>query len=89
MRLRIESSDSAVRRFLEMTPKGVTFTESVLFGGSRSFAFNEIVCLLLADDGLLAFQVGREVFSVWYDRTKPKEQQVVAALVAGLQAAAS
>ena len=67
---------------LVIEPDRVKFTESGSFG-ARTFAYGQIVCVLMAADHRLSLQVGREVFSI---ATKPDDsdhQKAIAALVEG------
>ncbi len=55
---------------LDVDTTGVSYLKGGLSSKKRHFAFSEIEYVLLSPGGLLAFQVGDEVFSI---QTKPND----------------
>lgn len=85
MKHKITASSLFQRQYLIVHSKGVKFYENRLFGHTRRFGFDLILCVLQSPDNTLSIQVGREVFSI---RTKPdnkKHQAAIAALLQELQ----
>lgn len=85
MALKISASDLVTQRYLSVDSEGVEFKETAFVGGKRRFAFREIDCVLLSAQGVLSFQVGREVFSVPTKRGDKKHQEVIDTLVRELK----
>ena len=88
MGLKIKHSSFLEKRYLEVTPAGVTYYQAAAFGHKRRFLFSQIDAILLTRDGVLSFQVGREVFSLQTKLAKAKHKQVIEAFVGGVRQAA-
>lgn len=85
MKLRINANETMKRRFLEVDGSGLTYCETLGFGGERKFGFHEIDLILLSEAHMLSFQVGREMFSI---PTKPGDathQALIASLLSGVE----
>ena len=88
MGLKIKANTLFEQRYLIVDPDGVRYRKTAALGGLRKFRFGQIDLVLMSEDNVLAFQVGREVFSL---PTKPRNrthQAAIAALVDGVRLAA-
>ena len=85
MALKINASSWFVSQYLVVESEGVKYRETAIAGGLRRFRFEEILCVLLAPDNRLSFQVGEEVFTIQTQPKNKKHQAVIAALVEGVQ----
>ena len=85
MKLRINANETMKRRFLEVDGNGVTYCETLGFGGERKFGFHEIDLILLSEAHMLSFQVGREIFSIPTKRSDGMHQALIASLISGVQ----
>ena len=73
------------RRTLDVDSNGVTFCETVAFGGVRRFRFSQVDLVLMSPEQVLSFQVGREVFSIPTRPGNKIHQQVIETLVRELR----
>ena len=74
---------------LEVDTTGVSYLKGGLGAKKRRFAFSEIENVLLSPTGLLAFQVGTEVFSIQTNPSEANDRQAVEALVNELRRSVS
>ncbi len=78
--LRISANNLLMKNFLEVTATGIVWVESVGIGGRRSFRFDQIDAVLRGDR-IVAFQVGREIFSIAHDPQNAQHRTAIARLV--------
>jgi hypothetical protein len=85
MALKIKARSFFMAHVLKVTDTRVIFQETAVIGGTRKFNFGEICYILLSAHNVLSFQVGNEVFSIPMNPNKPKHQQTLDALLAGVR----
>jgi hypothetical protein len=85
MGLKIKASTFTTQRYLEVFSDGVRYVETAALGGKRSIKFHEIDHVFLSEDGLLALQVGTEMFSIPINRSKADHLQALNALLQGVE----
>ncbi len=85
MSLTIYASSLLEKCWLQVKPNCVVYFKSAFTGSKRQFAFDQIDAVLLSPKGLLSFQVGREVFSLQTYPSKAKHQEVIDALLDGVE----
>lgn len=88
MAYQISAGDFSQGRHLSVDEQGVELQDGPLPSGRRRFRFEEIECVLLSPQGLLSFQVGREVFSIATRRDDRQHQGAIEALVRALKGGA-
>lgn len=81
MKLKIKANTLTTQRYLEVKSSGVTFCETALMGGRRTFPFRDIDVILMSPENVLSFQVGREVFKLPVKPHHPQHRQVIDTLV--------
>lgn len=81
MSLKIKANTLATQRYLEVNSAGVTFCETALMGGRRTFPFRQIDMILMSPDNVLSFQVGNEVFKLPVKPDHPQHRQVIDTLL--------
>lgn len=85
----IDASNLLTRRYMRFDPTSVAICESTVASDERAIAYGQIDAILLSPDGMLSFQVGRNVFKI---QTKPEDaghQQAIRAFVEYVTKAAS
>ena len=87
MTLKISASSLFTKHYLKLDSKGVKYYESAAIGGGKRFRFNDILCILMAPDNTLSFQVGQEVFSIKTNPRNDKHQVVIETFVQEVQRA--
>jgi len=87
MTLKISASSLFKNHYLKLDSKGIKFYESAAIGGAKRFRFNDILCILMAPDNTLSFQVGQEVFSIKTNPRNTKHQAVIDTLIQEVQRA--
>lgn len=83
MVLTIKADTLIEQRRLGVDAAGVHYRKTTLLGGRRFFPYHLIECVTLSDKGMLAFQVGNEVFSIPARTYDPRDKAVIDALVYG------
>ena len=86
MRERINSASLFFRQFLVVDDDGVKHCAPGMFQTATQFRFDEIVCVLLAPDNTLSFQVGDQVYSIATKPNDKKHQAAIAALIQSVEA---
>ena len=77
MAIQICESSFLEKRVLKIEPRGVRVLQTVAFGRGQAIPFERIDYVLLADNGLLSIQYGREVFKI---RTSASNKKHAAAM---------
>lgn len=85
MSLKIRAGSAFVSQFLKVDARGVLYRETALVGGTRRFRFDRIDYVLMSHDSVLAFQVGKEVFSIQTRPNKRKHREVIEAMLQGVR----
>jgi len=83
MKLTIKANTFIEQRQLGVDAAGVYYRKTAFLGGSQYFRHQQIDCVTLSDKGMLAFQVGNEVFSIPVRPYDARHQAVIEALVRG------
>lgn len=88
MSLKISANTFFLRRYLEIDSSGITFCETAALGGTRTFRFDQVDCVLMSNDNVLSFQVGQEVFSLPTKPRKRRHQEAIETFVREVKRAA-
>ena len=84
--LKISASSLFTKYYLKVDPRGtLVYCETSLFGGVRRFTFSQIDTVLMAGNGVLSFQVGKEVFSIPTKPSNKKHHATIEALLNGVR----
>jgi hypothetical protein len=78
--IKIKTSDLLGYCLLEVSPKGVAYTNGSL-SIARKMGFHQIALVLLSADHVLSFQVDQEIFKIQTKANDPKHQELICRLV--------
>jgi hypothetical protein len=85
MAIQIRDGGFLENRMLTIEPRGVRVLQTVAFGRGQFVPFEQIDYVLLAGNGLLSIQYGREVFKIQTSSLNKKHAAAIRALLDGVQ----